>query len=54
MKSFVSQVRTAARKRRAYMRTLSELRQLPQDTRRDLDLGTDELRSIAHRAVYGA
>lgn len=54
MKTLVSQVRTAARKRRAYMRTVSELRQLPLDAQLDLDLYAGDIRRIAHRAVYGA
>lgn len=54
MKTLVSQLRTAARNRAAYLRTVAELSQLSLDTRLDLDIYVGDVRRIAHRAVYGA
>ena len=41
------------KKRRAYNRTLNELRRLPLDTRLDLDIYGGDIRDIARKAVYG-
>lgn len=40
-------------KRRAYHRTLRELRRLPLDVALDLDIYKGDAEKIAHRAVYG-
>lgn len=37
----------------AYRRTLRELNALPLDTKLDLDIYSDEIPGIAHKAVYG-
>ena len=41
------------KKRRAYNRTLNELRRLPLDVALDLDIYHGDAEKIAHRAVYG-
>ncbi len=40
-------------KYRNFRRTLSELRALPIDSLLDLDIHRGDLKTIAHRAVYG-
>ncbi len=44
---------TAWTKYRTYRRTLAELRALPIDSLLDLEFNRGDLKSIAHRAVYG-
>ncbi|MEM0946773.1 MAG: hypothetical protein AAGK37_05175 [Pseudomonadota bacterium] len=51
--SFFNDIRTAARKRSDYSRTLSALSRMPQSTVSDLGLEGKDLRDIARRAVYG-
>jgi len=46
-------IKTAARKRAEYRRTLNELRSMPLETMIDLDMAPNEFERIAHRAVYG-
>lgn len=46
--------REAVRKRAAYNRTVTELRQMPLDVALDLDINKDNARMIARRAVYGS
>ncbi len=41
------------KKRRAYNRTLRELRRLPRDTALDLDIYPGDAAKLAYRAVYG-
>ncbi len=41
------------KKRRAYNRTLNELRRLPLDVALDLDIYPGDAEKIARRAVYG-
>lgn len=41
------------KKRRAYHRTLNELRRLPLDVALDLDIYHGDAEKLAHRAVYG-
>ena len=41
------------KKRRAYHRTLNELRHLPLDVALDLDINPRDAAKIARRAVYG-
>lgn len=53
MTALIAQIRTAARKRAEYHRTLAELKTMPVDTMIDLDLAPNEFPKIAHDAVYG-
>ena len=41
------------KKRQAYRHTINELRRLPQDIAIDLGIEGGNIKSIAHRAVYG-
>ena len=41
------------KKRRAYHRTLNELRHLPRDVALDLDIYPGDAEKLARRAVYG-
>jgi uncharacterized protein YjiS (DUF1127 family) len=41
------------RKFAAYRKTLRALREMPLDTQLDLALGPQDMRQIAHKAVYG-
>ncbi len=41
------------KKRRAYNRTLNELRRLPLDVALDLDIYPGDAEKLARRAVYG-
>lgn len=41
------------KKRRAYNRTVRELREMPLDTALDLDIFPGDAEKIARRAVYG-
>jgi hypothetical protein len=54
MIGIISTLKTAARKRAAYNRTVAELEALPLDVALDLDIYRGDARKIAHRAVYGA
>ncbi len=54
MKSLLTQIQNTARARKAYRRTVAELRRLPLDTALDLDIHKDDAEIIARRAVYGA
>ncbi len=51
--SFFNEIRTAARKRAEYSRTLTALSSLPRATASDLGLDGEDLRAVARRAVYG-
>lgn len=42
------------KKRRAYNRTLNELRRLPLDVALDLDIYPGDAEKLARRAVYGS
>ncbi len=53
MKSFISQLKSAAQKRAAYNRTVAEIEALPLDTALDVDIYQGDAKSIARRAVYG-
>jgi len=53
MTDFVTRIRTAARKRAEYNRTMAELRSMPLDTMIDLDIAPNEFDRIARQAVYG-
>lgn len=48
-----ARVRTAWMQRRAYRRTLAELRDLPAGSLRDLGFARTDLAALARRAVYG-
>lgn len=54
MNSFVSQLSTAARKRAAYTRTVSEIERMSLNTALDLEIYRPDARKIARRAVYGS
>ena len=54
MFAFIDQLRTAARKRAAYNRTIAELSTLPLNVALDLDIYHGDARAIARKAVYGA
>ncbi|WP_238547578.1 hypothetical protein [Meridianimarinicoccus roseus] len=53
MTAIITQIRTAARKRAEYNRTLAELQSMPLGTMIDFDLGPNDLPKLAHTAVYG-
>ncbi|WP_164871762.1 hypothetical protein [Solirhodobacter olei] len=53
MKTF-REVRSALRNAAAYRRTVSQLRQLPNDLKLDLDIYDGDIPAIARRAIYGA
>ena len=53
MMQVIERLKTAARQRAAYNRTISELESMPLDVALDLDLYPGDFRKIAHRAVYG-
>ena len=53
MMNVIERLKTAARRRAAYNRTLYELETMPLDVAIDLDLYPGDFRKIAHRAVYG-
>ncbi len=54
MKTIINRLHDLVRTRRAYRRTVSELRSLPLDTALDLDINRDDVEAIARRATYGA
>jgi uncharacterized protein YjiS (DUF1127 family) len=54
MIGIISTLKTAARKRAAYNRTVAELEALPLDVALDLDIHRGDARAIARRAIYGA
>lgn len=47
-------IRTAASKRRAYLRTKREIESMPLDVALDLDIYRGDAAKIAAQAVYGA
>jgi len=51
--SILDTVRTAARKRALYNRTVSEIRRMPLDVALDLDIYPGDAERIAWTAVYG-
>ncbi|MEM1237741.1 MAG: hypothetical protein AAGI10_12270 [Pseudomonadota bacterium] len=51
--SFFSEIKSRIEKRRAYSRTVSELRAMSLDVALDLDLYQGDAEQIAARAVYG-
>jgi len=53
MMTLISDLKTAAQKRAAYHRTVSELRRLPLDITLDLDIYSGDADRIARAAVYG-
>ncbi len=52
--AFFDRIQTSARKRIAYIRTVSELSALSAAERADVGIGAGDLHRIAHKAVYGA
>jgi hypothetical protein len=53
MTTVIAQLKSAARKRAAYLRTVHEIETMPLDVALDLDLFREDARQIARRAVYG-
>lgn len=53
MSTLFNRLNEAARKRAAYHRTVSELENLPLDTKLDLNIYSDDIPRIAADAVYG-
>jgi hypothetical protein len=53
MMTVIAQLKSAAAKRAAYLRTVHELEAIPLDVALDLDLYRGDARKIARRAVYG-
>ncbi len=53
MTTLLTQLNTAVAKRRAYNRTVLELRNMPLDTALDLDLFTEDAEKTAYQVVYG-
>lgn len=51
MFSMIDQLKRAASKRRAYLRTVAELEAMPLDVALDLDIHKADARAIARRAV---
>ncbi|MGP6085998.1 DUF1127 domain-containing protein [Antarctobacter jejuensis] len=51
--SFFSDIRTTLNKRAKYRTTVRELQSLDSAVARDLDIAPDDIRRIAHQAVYG-
>ena len=51
--SLISQLRTAARKRAAYKRTIRELRGIPLHLTEDLGIYPGDERRLARQAIYG-
>lgn len=51
--SLIAQLRTAARRRAAYRRTLFELRGVPSHLAEDLGIYPGDARRLAREAVYG-
>ncbi|MEM9434870.1 MAG: hypothetical protein AAGA12_13180 [Pseudomonadota bacterium] len=54
MYALFNSVRTAAKKRSAYIRTYNELSQMSLETAIDLSLFVEDARINARKAVYGA
>ncbi|WP_198671185.1 hypothetical protein [Oceanibium sediminis] len=54
MNAIINTLKTSARKRRAYNRTVAALSAMNIDTRLDLDIYEGDIRKIARNAVYGA
>jgi hypothetical protein len=53
MMDIIARLRSAARKRAVYARTVAELEAMPLDVALDLDMFREDARKTAHRAVYG-
>ncbi|MBT8474435.1 MAG: hypothetical protein KJO78_03085 [Alphaproteobacteria bacterium] len=54
MTSLIAQLKTAAQKRAAYNRTVSEIERMPLDVALDLGIFREDAHKIAMKAVYGA
>jgi hypothetical protein len=53
MLTMIENLKEAARKRAAYVRTRDEIAQMPLDVALDLDIYPGDAAKIAHKAVYG-
>lgn len=51
--AIIEKIRTAARKRRAYIRTRDEIARLSRSEALDLGIYPEDAARIAHQAVYG-
>ena len=53
MMTVIAQLKSAAAKRAAYLRTVHEIETMPLDVALDLDIYRSDARRIARAAVYG-
>jgi hypothetical protein len=53
MTNLLNQLRQAAQKRSAYNATVAEIRRMPADIARDLNIYPGDAHRIARQAVYG-
>lgn len=53
MPAFVKSLKDHMARRAHYGRTLAELRRMDRAVMKDLDLRPEDLRGLAHKAVYG-
>ena len=53
MTNILHTIRSAAAKRMAYARTVSEIQAMPLEVALDLDIDRSQARAIAHKTVYG-
>lgn len=53
MTNILHTIRSAAVKRMAYTRTVSEIEAMPWETAHDLDIDRTNARAIARKTVYG-
>jgi uncharacterized protein YjiS (DUF1127 family) len=53
MTYLLNDLKTAARKRAAYARTVREIRDMPLNVALDLGIFREDARALAYKAVYG-
>lgn len=53
MTSFMTRLRSAAAKRAAYHRTVSEISRMPLDVALDLGIYREDAERMARKAIYG-
>ena len=53
MMTVIAQLKSAAARRAAYLRTVHEIETMPLDVALDLDIHREDARRIARTAVYG-
>ena len=54
MMNVIAQLKSAANRRAAYLRTVHELETMPLDVALDLDIYRGDARRIARAAIYGS